>query len=94
MLLPSLPAHGLPYPQGIAPLRALAQWTPVQAQATANSVSLVYVAESQEGAAYVTEWDELREAGVSSVAGPRTVHVVRHHLAQQLIKHYACCRSP
>eukprot|EP00891_Asterochloris_glomerata_P008262 jgi/Astpho2/8262/fgenesh1_pg.00122_%23_34_t len=52
--------------QGIAPLRALAQWTPVQAQATANRVSLVYVAESQEGAAYVTEWDELREAGDGS----------------------------
>ena len=67
---------GLPCLQGIAPLRALAQWTPVQAQATANRVSLVYVAESQEGAAYVTEWDELREAGVSGTAAPRVVHEV------------------
>lgn len=65
MLSPGLLTMGPPYLQGIAPLRALAQWTPVQAQATANRVSLVYVAESQEGAAYVTEWDELREAGVS-----------------------------
>ena len=51
--------------QGIAPIRALAQWTPVQAQATAHSVSVIYAAESQEGAAYVTEWDQWREAGVS-----------------------------
>ena len=49
----------------------------MQAQATANRVSLVYVAESQEGAAYVIEWDELREAGVSGIAASRTVHKVQ-----------------
>ena len=49
----------------------------MQAQATANCVSLVYVAESQEGAAYVTEWDELREAGVSGSAATRMMHEVQ-----------------
>ena len=88
MLPPSLPNLSLPNLQGIAPLRALAQWTPVQAQATANRVSLVYVAESQEGAAYVTEWDELREAGVSSTAGPRMVHDVQYWSAQLLLERH------
>ncbi len=37
----------------------------VQAHATAHHVSLFYVADSASSAAYIKDWDNWREAGVS-----------------------------
>ena len=49
----------------MGPLRAALEWTPVQAHATANPVTLFYVAQGQQSAAYLADWDRWREAGVS-----------------------------
>lgn len=54
--------------RGMGPLRAALEWTPIQAHATANAVSLFYVTECQQSAAYLTEWDRWREAGVGAHA--------------------------
>ena len=51
--------------RGMGPLRAALEWTPIQAHATANAVSLFYVTESQQSAAYLADWDSWRQAGVS-----------------------------
>ncbi len=51
--------------RGMGPLRAALEWTPVQAHATANPVTLFYVAQGQQSAAYLADWDQWREAGVS-----------------------------
>lgn len=53
--------------RGMGPLRAALEWTPIQAHATANAVSLFYVTESQQSAAYLADWDKWREAGVSNI---------------------------
>ena len=53
--------------RGMGPLRAAMEWTPIQAHATANAVSLFYVTESQQSAAYLADWDRWRQAGVSSL---------------------------
>lgn len=50
---------------GIAPVRAALSWTPVLAHATAHKVAVFYVAENRAAAAYLVEWDQWREAGVS-----------------------------
>ncbi len=50
--------------RGMGPLRAALEWTPVQAHATANPVTLFYVAQGQQSAAYLADWDQWREAGV------------------------------
>lgn len=53
---------GLP---GIAPLRAALNWTPLQAHASAHPVAAIYVTDSMSSAAFLTEWDQWRDAGVS-----------------------------
>ena len=50
--------------RGMGPLRAALEWTPVQAHATANPVSLFYMTQCQQSAAYLADWDQWREAGV------------------------------
>lgn len=50
--------------RGMGPLRAALEWTPVQAHATANPVSLFYITQCQQSAAYLADWDQWREAGV------------------------------
>ena len=52
--------------RGMGPLRAALEWTPIQAHATASPVSLFYVTQCQQSAAYLADWDQWREAGVSS----------------------------
>lgn len=51
--------------RGMGPLRAALEWTPVQAHATANPITLFYIAPCQQNAAYLADWDQWREAGVS-----------------------------
>ena len=51
--------------RGMGPLRAALEWTPVQAHATANPVTLYYITQSQQSAAYLADWDQWRNAGVS-----------------------------
>ena len=53
-------------PRGIAPLRAVLEWTPVQAHATAHQVTLLYACQSAASAAFIKDWDSWREAGVDS----------------------------
>ncbi len=72
--------------RGMGPLRAALEWTPVQAHATANPVTLFYVAQGQQSAAYLADWDQWREAGVSYAGSSlfsSLVHVlvlfVAHH---------------
>ncbi|KAK9862207.1 hypothetical protein WJX84_008668 [Apatococcus fuscideae] len=48
---------------GIAPLRAVMDWAPVQAHASSGQVALVYLAPSPTAAAYLSEWDHWREMG-------------------------------
>lgn len=50
--------------RGMGPLRAALEWTPVQAHATANPVTLFYITQCQQSAAYLADWDQWREAGV------------------------------
>lgn len=50
--------------RGMGPLRAALEWTTVQAHATANPVTLFYIAQDQQSAAYLADWDQWREAGV------------------------------
>ncbi len=54
--------------QGITPVRAALNWTPVQAHATARKVTCYYVCSSAAQAAFLTEWDAWRDAGVSCSA--------------------------
>jgi len=56
-----LVASGL---RGAALMRAALSWTPVQAHATAAGVAAYYVDASAAGAAFVSEWEAWREAGV------------------------------
>jgi hypothetical protein len=49
--------------RGIAALRSVVEWTPVQAHATTCPVTLFYVADSQATAAYIKDWDTWRESG-------------------------------
>lgn len=51
--------------KGIAAIRAVLNWAPVQAHATSHRVTAYYVTRSRTTAAFVTEWDQWREAGVS-----------------------------
>jgi len=51
--------------QGIAPLRAVLEWTPVQAAATAHHVTLIYLCSSPSEAAWIKDWDEWRGAGIT-----------------------------
>lgn len=53
--------------QGIAGARATLTWNPVQALATEQPVMLVYVTASPQSAAFMTEWDEWRDAGIRIV---------------------------
>ena len=52
--------------RGIAPVRAALAWTPVLAHAGSCHVAVFYVADSPPAAAYLSEWDTWREAGVRS----------------------------
>lgn len=49
--------------RGMAPMRALLNWTPVQAHATTHRVTSLYVTKSSSKAAFITEWDLWRESG-------------------------------
>ena len=49
----------------MGPLRAALEWTPIQAHATANPVTLFYLVQCQQSAAYLADWDQWRAAGVS-----------------------------
>jgi hypothetical protein len=51
--------------RGIAPVRAALSWTPVLAHAGSSRVAVFYLADSPPSAAYLAEWDDWREAGVS-----------------------------
>lgn len=51
--------------RGIAPVRAALAWTPVLAHAGSCHVAVFYVADSPPAAAYLSEWDTWREAGVA-----------------------------
>lgn len=67
--------------RGMGPLRAALEWTPIQAHATANAVSLFYVTECQQSAAYLTEWDRWRSAGVRKLVPQPSCHnVVTEHV--------------
>lgn len=52
--------------KGIAAIRAVLNWAPVQAHATSHKVTAYYVTKSPQTAAFLAEWDQWREAGVSS----------------------------
>jgi hypothetical protein len=52
--------------RGIAAIRAVLNWAPVQAHATSHKVSCFYVTKSPSSAAFLAEWDQWREAGVSA----------------------------
>uniref|UniRef100_A0A383VD77 FAD-binding FR-type domain-containing protein n=1 Tax=Tetradesmus obliquus TaxID=3088 RepID=A0A383VD77_TETOB len=51
--------------RGIAAIRAVLNWAPVQAHATSHRVSCVYVTKSPSSAAFLAEWDQWREAGIN-----------------------------
>ncbi|KAG1680727.1 hypothetical protein FOA52_008059 [Chlamydomonas sp. UWO 241] len=59
LLVIALGAHG------IVPVRALLNWTPIQAHATKHRISCLYVTKSATTAAFLPGWDLWREAGVS-----------------------------
>lgn len=48
--------------QGIAPLRAVLNWPPVQAMT--HPISLIYSANDQASAACLQDWDSWRDSGV------------------------------
>lgn len=50
--------------RGLVPARAVLNWAPVQAHATAHHVTCYYLSTSPQGAAFISEWDVWREAGV------------------------------
>jgi hypothetical protein len=50
--------------KGIAAIRAVLNWAPVQAHATSHRVTAYYVTKSPQTAAFLAEWDQWREAGV------------------------------
>jgi hypothetical protein len=52
--------------KGIAAIRAVLNWAPVQAHATSHRVTAYYVTKSPSSAAFLSEWDQWREAGVSA----------------------------
>jgi hypothetical protein len=52
--------------KGIAAIRAVLNWAPVQAHATSHRVTAYYVTKSPQTAAFLAEWDQWREAGVSN----------------------------
>jgi hypothetical protein len=54
--------------KGIAAIRAVLSWAPVQAHATSHRVTAYYVTKSPQTAAFLAEWDQWREAGVSNTA--------------------------
>lgn len=54
--------------KGIAAIRAVLSWAPVQAHATSHRVTAYYVTKSPQTAAFLAEWDQWREAGVSRTA--------------------------
>jgi len=51
--------------KGMAAIRAVLNWAPVQAHATSHKVTCYYVTKSPSSAAFLAEWDQWREAGVS-----------------------------
>lgn len=53
--------------RGMAALRAVLNWTPVQAHATARRVTCLYVARCASDAIYLPEWDSWRDAGVQFI---------------------------
>lgn len=70
--------------RGIAAIRAVLNWAPVQAHATSHKVSCFYVTKAPSSAAFLAEWDQWREAGVSgqrpAVCGAVSVVVDHVHL--------------
>lgn len=76
--------------RGMGPLRAALEWTPVQAHATANPVTLVYAAQCQQGAAYIADWDQWREAGVGNLLLPLTLVPLLHSKLPALLSMYFC----
>ena len=81
--------------RGMGPLRAALEWTPVQAHATANPVTLFYVAQGQQSAAYLADWDQWREAGVGDTTQSLCLSLGRclHSLLQFLKLCSSCCVS-
>lgn len=53
--------------RGIAPLRALLNWTPILAHATKHSVTCLYLTKSASTAAFLSGWDMWRDAGVDFI---------------------------
>lgn len=76
--------------RGMGPLRAALEWTPVQAHATANPVTLVYAAQCQQSAAYIADWDQWREAGVGNLLLPLSLVPLLHSKLSALISIYSC----
>lgn len=60
-------------PDGIAPLRAALEWAPLQAHASTNPITLVYAADSMPSAAFVKDWDQWRDFGVTVL--PMFLHI-------------------
>ena len=81
--------------RGMGPLRAALEWTPVQAHATANPVTLFYVAQGQQSAAYLADWDQWREAGVGDTTQSLFLSLGRclHSSLQFLKLCSSCCVS-
>ncbi len=51
--------------RGMAAIRSALNWQPVLAHASSHAVTALYLAHSAGKAAFVTEWDSWRDAGVS-----------------------------
>ena len=49
---------------GVAPIRAAIEWTPLQALAGEAPVVLCLIARSMSSTAFIADWDTWREAGV------------------------------
>lgn len=67
--------------RGMAAMRAVLNWAPVQAHATSHKVTCYYVTKSPAAAAFIQEWDTWREAGVSIMT---STHPCLLHHAQPL----------
>jgi len=50
--------------RGLVPTRALLNWTPIQAHATAHRMGCIYVTRSATTASFLPGWDLWRDAGV------------------------------
>ncbi|GAX84322.1 hypothetical protein CEUSTIGMA_g11744.t1 [Chlamydomonas eustigma] len=53
--------------KGLVPMRALLNWTPIQAHATKRKVACLYMTRTATTAAFLPGWDLWREAGVNFI---------------------------